>query len=320
MSQGRNLILGGLGFVGHNLVDRLLATGETVHVIDVNIQAQKWNLAKAYENNKNFSFEIYDCTDIPRLFASIRNQRPDRLFHLAANSDISKSEEIINDYSNTLLTTLALCEVMRIGVSIPTLIFASSSAIYGDIPEPMRVNTPHICTPSNAYGWTKRASELALIASCKQMNTHLVIARFPNVVGPHLTHGLLFDIIRKKQAGDKVIQILGDGSQKKPFIHVHELLEILIQKSEVKAEQELIFNIAPLDQITVKEIVAIFLEEIVKEITFLYQEQREGWPGDIPEYAFDLEESKMSGALTSVTSAQAVTRAIRENLQGDKPV
>jgi UDP-glucose 4-epimerase len=113
-----------------------------------------------------------------------------------------------------------------------------------------------------------------------------------------------------------VIQILGDGSQRKPFIHVQDLLEILIRKSEVKSEGELIFNIAPIDQITVKEIVTIFAREINEGITFLYQEQREGWPGDIPEYVFDLQESKAGGTLTSVSSAQAVTRAIRENLPG----
>lgn len=318
MSQRRNLILGGLGFVGRNLVGRLLDAGEAVHVIDVNIHSQNWYLENAYVKNPCFSVEIYDCADIKRLSLSFKNETPDRVFHLAANSDISKSGEIINDFSNTLLTTLALCEVMRIGAKIPILVFASSSAIYGDLPEPMRVNTSHICTPSNAYGWTKRASELALIGACKGTDTHLMVARFPNVVGPYLTHGLLFDIIRKKRAGDTVIQILGDGSQKKPFIHIDDLLEILIQKSEVKTIRELILNIAPLDQITVKEIVTIFEGEIDRGITFLYQQQREGWPGDIPEYAFDLDESRAGGALTSATSAQAVTRAIRENLQGNK--
>jgi UDP-glucose 4-epimerase len=319
MSQRRNLILGGLGFIGHNLVDRLLEYGETVHVIDINIQAQHWNLEKSYQDNPSFSLEVYDCADIRRLAGSIANFKPDRVFHLAANSDISKSGEIINDFSNTLLTTLALCEVIRLGFSIPTLVFASSSAIYGDLPEPMRVQTPHICTPSNAYGWTKRASELALIGACKENDTNLIIARFPNVVGPHLTHGLLFDIICKKLAGDKMIQILGDGSQKKPFIHVDDLLEILIQKCEDTTNRKFIFNIAPLDQITVKDIVTIFSMEIKGGIDFFYQEQREGWPGDIPEYAFDLEDSKGTGTLTNVTSAQAVTRAIRENLQKDTP-
>jgi UDP-glucose 4-epimerase len=319
MSQRRNLILGGLGFIGHNLVNRLLDAGEVVHVIDINIHAQTWNLEKVYQDNPRFSVENYDCADIKKLVVSIINTKPDRVFHFAANSDISKSGEITNDFSNTLLTTLALCEVIRLGVNIPTLLFASSSAIYGDLPATMSVETSHICIPSNAYGWTKRASELALIGACKQRDTFLVIARFPNVVGPHLTHGLLFDIIRKKQRGDKVIQILGDGSQKKPFIHVDNLLDILIQKSEVKTANEIIFNIASLDQITVKEIVTIFEKEIQGAITFLYQEQREGWPGDIPEYAFDLEESKAVGTLTSVTSAQAITRSIKENLQMDTP-
>lgn len=317
MTKRRNLILGGLGFVGHNLVDKLLRENEIVKVIDVNIQNQTWHLTGAYEGNQDFSAEIFDCADIPRLVDSMSSFGSDRVFHLAANSDISKSEEIEHDFSNTLITTLALCEVIRLGVQIPTLIFASSSAIYGALTEPMRVNTDSVCLPTNAYGWTKRASELALIGACKKKETHLLIARFPNVVGPHLTHGLLFDIIRKKRAGDKVIQILGDGSQKKPFIHVQDLLEILTQKSETTTEDELIFNIAPVDQITVKDIVSIFDKEIDGGITFLYQEQREGWPGDIPEYAFDLQESKAGGTLTSVSSAQAVTRAIRENLQGN---
>lgn len=319
MTKRRNLILGGLGFVGHNLVDKLLLENEVVKVVDVNIQNQAWQLTDVYSGNQDFSAEIFDCADIARLRDSMLSFAPDRVFHLAANSDISKSEEITNDFSNTLISTLALCEVIRLGVQIPTLIFASSSAIYGALTEPMSVNTDSVCLPTNAYGWTKRASELALIGACKKKNTHLVIARFPNVVGPHLTHGLLFDIIRKKRAGDKVIQILGDGSQKKPFIHVHDLLEILTQKSEVMTKDELIFNIAPVDQITVKDIVSIFDKEIGGGITFLYQEQREGWPGDIPEYAFDLQESKAGGTLTNVSSAQAVTRAIRENLQGNPP-
>lgn len=320
MSQRRNLILGGLGFIGHNLVNRLLNAGEAVHVIDINIQQQNWYLEKDYKKNSSFSIELYDCADIKRLAISITNFKPDIVFHLAANSDISKSGEIFNDYSNTLLTTLALCEVMRLGISIPKLVFASSSAIYGNLPEPMRVETLYICTPSNAYGWTKRASELALIGACRERDTKLIIARFPNVVGPHLTHGLLFDLIRKKQRGDNTIQILGDGSQKKPFIHVDNLLEILIHKSEFNTKSESIFNIAPLDQITVKDIVTIFDREIEGNISFLYQDQREGWPGDIPEYAFDLEESRALGTLTRVTSAQAVTRAIRENLKGNPPL
>jgi UDP-glucose 4-epimerase len=316
MTKRRSLILGGMGFVGRNLVDMLLLENKIVKVIDVNIHKQSWPTTKAYEENHDFSAEVFDCVDIARLKDSISSFAPDRVFHLAANSDISKSEEIANDYSNTLLSTLALCEVMRLGVRIPSLIFASSSAIYGAMTDPMRVDPDSVCLPTNAYGWTKRASELALIGACKEKDTRLAIARFPNVVGPYLTHGLLFDIIRKSRAGHKVIQILGDGSQKKPFIHVEDLLKILIQKSDVASDDVLIFNIAPRDQITVKEIVSIFESEIQGRISFLYQEQREGWPGDVPEYVFDVEESKANGTLTNISSERAVTRAIRENLQG----
>lgn len=314
MAQNKNLILGGLGFIGHNLVDKLLTNGESVHVIDANVQAQNWNLKEVYKDDLFFTVEAFDCSDVIKLFETINRVKPDRVFHLAANSDISKSGEIQNDYRNTLLTTLSLCEVIRAGTKIPTVIFASSSAIYGDSQEPMSVASSSLCIPQNDYGWTKRASELALMATCKKVGTNLVVARFPNVVGPHLTHGLLFDLFRKRNTGEKVIQILGDGSQKKPFIHVSDLLQILIQKSETARKPELTFNIAPLDQITVKEIITIFDKETKSDLTFLYQEQREGWPGDVPEYAFDLEECRSMETLTNTTSAQAVQRAIQENL------
>lgn len=315
MTKRKNLILGGLGFVGRNLADNLLLSGEVVHVIDVNIHKQEWHLGESYKRNHDFSAEVFDCADITRLKGAFEDFRPDRVFHLAANSDISKSGEIANDYSNTLLTTLALCEIIRLGLFIPSVIFASSSAIYGDLSDPMRVDTDSVCVPTNAYGWTKRASELALIGACASKEICLTIARFPNVVGPYLTHGLLFDLLRKRRAGNKVIQILGDGSQKKPFIHVDELLKILLQKSQTATKANITFNIAPIDQITVKEIVDIFGEEIGDEIEFLYQDQREGWPGDVAEYLFDLEDSRLSNSLTEVTSKQAVLRAIRENLQ-----
>ena len=316
MTRRKNLIIGGLGFVGRNLVDRLLANDELVNIIDLNIHNQTWHKEDIYVGNSNFSFEIFDCGNVVNLVSSIKEFAPDRVFHFAANSDLSGRGELSDDLSNTLVSTLALCEAIRLEVPMPLIIFSSSSAVYGEMTGPISARDENLAfLPVNAYGWMKRASELSLVGACKGKRTRLIIARFPNVVGPHLTHGLLFDLIRKRGIGERVIQILGDGSQKKPFIHIDELLEILLEKISSLESDEIIFNITPSDQITVKEIVSIFSEAIGGASSFLYQEQREGWPGDITEYGFNLQESKDDGTFTEVSSAQAITRAIKENLE-----
>lgn len=315
MNRRKNFIIGGLGFIGHNLVDRLLLSNEIVHVIDVNNHSQNWHLLDPYSSSEFFSFELFDCTDVNTLFNSIKSFIPDRVFHFAANSDISKSDQVKYDFSNTLVTTLSLCEAIRLGAQIPNLVFASSSSIYGRFEGPMAVHTKSVCEPVNSYGWAKRASELALTAALSNSKCKLSIARFPNVVGPYLTHGLLYDIIQKKNDRNQIIQILGDGTQKKPYIHVNDLLDILIYKSDIENKKETIYNISVIDQITVKEIISIFKQVLSDDSIFLFEKQREGWSGDVAEYSFDTEESRVSGSLAITTSSQAISRAIKENIE-----
>lgn len=314
MKQRSNVLIGGLGFVGRNLVDYLLRHDEYVHIIDSNHHQLEWHRAAAYKENVNLTFEFYDGTDLLRLSSTFRNVRADRVFHLAANSDIRESSKILPDYRNTLLTTLALCELIRAGFRIPEVFFASTSAIYGNFKAPLSVDPKHLCIPTTSYGWTKRASELALIGACQSGTTKLLIARFPNVVGPYLTHGLIFDLMRKVNNGEKKIDILGDGFQRKPYVHTSELTQIIISSLESLSESVSILNISPEDQITVRDIVSLFASEVGTELDFSYGEEREGWPGDIPEYAFDIEEAKKSSSVTKLSSKNAVLRAIKENL------
>jgi UDP-glucose 4-epimerase len=310
----RNIILGGLGFIGRNLTDTLLLQNESVLIIDNNVHNLDWHMGEFYKSNSKFKVEIKNCADAESLSQMVRDFQPDQVFHLAANSDIGRNDSILYDFQNTLLTTLALCEVLRIGVKIPSILFASSSAIYGDSVHPMSINGNEICAPINTYGWAKIASELSLRGACNLSGTELKIARFPNVVGPHLTHGLLFDLISKRKNLDKSIEILGDGTQKKPFVHVSELIDILVQRKTKDSAIFEVFNITPTDQITVKEIVDIFSSIIPESIKFSYQIQRHGWQGDVPEYLFDVEEARLFQTVVPSTSLDAVTRSIYENL------
>jgi len=310
MTKEKSLILGGLGFIGHNLAIKLRKADHEILIADSNIQNQTWN--SKIENP--FNCLNFDLANSDLLQKTISDFQPNNIFHFAANSDISKSDAIANDFWNTLVTTLSLAEVLRVTNLEAKVVFASSSAIYGDKGEPLRISSPKINVPANAYGWSKRASELALQNVCNEKDIPLVVCRFPNVVGPHLTHGLLFDLLKKNEKSPKTIQILGDGTQKKPFIHVDDLLEILLKVNGENDEPDRIINISPFDQITVSEIVEIFASVITNEVDFLYEQKREGWKGDVPEYLFDVSEAQQMGTLAVQSSRVAVERSLRENM------
>jgi UDP-glucose 4-epimerase len=76
----------------------------------------------------------------------------------------------------------------------------------------------------------------------------------------------------------------------------------------------MVINISPFDQITVSEIVEIFASVITNEVDFLYEQKREGWKGDVPEYLFDTSEAQQMGTLAVQSSRVAVERSLRENL------
>lgn len=315
MINQRILITGGLGFIGRNLTDLLLGSGNSVHAVDINIHMQNWQLSDHYSRNSKFSFSIENCENPNAMLRLLSDYQPTLIYHFAANSDISKAGNLAHDFHNTLITTLSLCEALRIYSLKPHIVFASSSAIYGNTTNPMQVGSRTINLPVNAYGWAKSASELALIGLARTHGQSLTIARFPNVVGQYLTHGLLFDLIRKYLAGKTQIQILGDGTQKKPFIHVLDLLKTIISVSSSQDDAIKTINISPIDQISVREVVNIFSEQLGNDLTFLYENKREGWIGDVPEYQFDLNEARIEQTLVEVKSQDAITKAIKENLR-----
>lgn len=110
---------------------------------------------------------------------------------------------------------------------VKNLFFASTSAIYGDMKDQVLDETTGGVKPASYYGGAKLASE-ALIYSYTNMNDmNVVVFRFPNVIGPRLTHGVIFDFIKKLQKNPHELEILGDGTQCKPYIYVLDLVDAI---------------------------------------------------------------------------------------------
>lgn len=299
------LVTGGAGFIGTNLIRRLLNDGCCVICIDNFCLGKKENISQFF-NNDNFSFHESDISVKDNLLNILADTRIDCVFHLAANSDIQLSgQDPAADYRRTFLTTIAVLEYMR-EQNIKKMFFSSSGAVYGEkTGQILTEDTP--LSPISYYGGSKMASE-SFISSYAHMNDmDITIFRFPNVIGPYLTHGVIFDFIKKLRENPGKLEILGDGTQNKSYIFVEDLIEailLVIWKNEKGVN---IYNVGGDGSTTVKEIADMVCTKLkLKDVTYNYSGGDRGWKGDIPTFQFDLTKIHRCGWKAKHSSNQAV--------------
>ena len=168
--------------------------------------------------------------------------------------------------------------------------------------------------PVSYYGGAKLASE-ALIASYASMcDMAAAIFRFPNVIGPRLTHGVIYDFIRKLRENPKELEILGNGTQCKPYIYVTDLVEAIMMRTERLKPGETIYNISVRSAgTTVTRIAEIVVEEMgLNNVTFRYTGGDRGWKGDVPKFTYDISKILATGWKPKFTSDEAVRQTVRD--------
>ena len=200
---------------------------------------------------------------------------------------------------------------------VKNLFFASTSAIYGDLKDQVLNEVTGGVKPASYYGGAKLASE-ALIYSYTNMNDmNVVIFRFPNVIGPRLTHGVIFDFIKKLQKDPAHLEILGDGTQCKPYIYVLDLVEAIVKlTNEFRLGAE-VYNISVESEgTTVTRIAEIVTEELgLKNVEFQYTGGKIGWKGDVPRFKYDISKVLSTGWKPKYTSDEAVIQTVRDALK-----
>lgn len=299
------LITGGAGFIGTNLTKRLLDDSCRVICVDNLCLGKKENISQ-FLNNENFSFHESDVSVKENLLKILGDKKIDCVFHLAANSDIQLSgQDPAADYRRTFLTTIAVLEYMR-EQNIKKMFFSSSGAVYGEkTGRILTEDTP--LAPISYYGGSKMASE-AFIFSYGQMNDmDITIFRFPNVIGPYLTHGVIFDFIKKLRKDPDKLEILGDGTQNKSYIFVGDLIEAILLVVWRNEKGINIYNAGGDGSTTVKEIADMVCAKLkLKDVKYNYSGGDRGWKGDVPTFQFDLTKINCCGWKARYSSNQAV--------------
>ena len=304
------LLTGGSGFVGSNLAERLLADGHHVTVFD-DLSAGKLEFLRECRASDRFCFVHGDLLVPGEIRQAVRGQ--DVVFHLAANSDIEKGRrESDRDLRLGTLATFNTLDAMR-DAGVKQLVFSSSSVVYG---EPKQIPTPEDygpLLPISLYGASKLACEGLISAFAHNYGIQSWIFRFANICGRHGTHGAIVDFINKLRATPRRLEVLGDGKQAKPNLHVSECVDGMIHGWQHARDDVNYFNLGcegatPTDDIARYVIAALGLHDV----DVVHTGGARGWPGDVPQVRLDVTKMKRLGWRAKMTSNEAVERACRE--------
>lgn len=313
----RVFVSGGAGFIGSHLVASLLKEGATERVVIFD-NFSSGQLSYIEESSRDPRVEVVraDLKDVSAVTTAMKGC--DTVFHLAANPDIAKAvtQPDIDFWEGTYLSQNVL-EAMRLS-GARKILYTSGSGVYGEDPAVAFAEDYGPCVPISTYGASKLACEGLIAAYCHMFDLVGRAFRFANVVGPRQTHGVGYDFVRRLKADPTRLRILGDGSQRKSYIHVEDVLAAIRLADRKTTAKYDMFNVATNDYITVKEIadLAVKVSGLAPgETKYEFTGGDRGWKGDVPVVRFDCTKIKALGWEARRTSAQAVTDSMKAMLE-----
>ena len=245
----------------------------------------------------------------------------DEVYHLAANPEVRASRASPEDHfrQNVEATYRLLEAVRRIG-GVELFVFASSSTVYGDagvVPTPEGYGP---LKPISHYGASKLAAEALVSAYASMYGFRAVIFRLANIVGPRSNHGVIYDFVNKLRADPGKLEVLGDGSQSKSYLHVDDCVRGMVLGAEKASERVEVFNLGSDDRVGVMEIAGIVIEEMGTEgcevrLTGGVDGGR-GWAGDVKVMQLDSSRLRSLGWRPGLNSVEAVRETARALVRG----
>ncbi|MGC8831874.1 MAG: NAD-dependent epimerase/dehydratase family protein [Thermoproteota archaeon] len=308
------LITGGAGFIGSHLVEKLIQDGWEVTVLDNFSTGRFENIERVFKTGR-LRLIMGDAKSVD---LSEDAEGLEYVFHLAANPDVRETTPSIHFHENIEATFNMLEYARRTGVRF--FVFASSSTVYGDA---SRIPTPEDygpLKPISLYGAAKLAAEGLVSSYCHTFGMAGVSLRLANIVGPRLTHGVIYDFINKLRENPRRLEILGDGSQRKSYVWVEDCVEAMLQVlKHMEASHYDVYNIGSEDWINVSEIADIVVESMglrsVEKVFTGGVENGRGWVGDVKLMNLDISRIKSTGWRPKHTSREAVKLSVEARLR-----
>ena len=270
-SSARCMVTGGAGFIGSHLVERLLADGHSVVVLD-NLSTGRTDNLGHIRDRQRLSFRCVDvtsCTAIERHFHDV-----DWVFHLAALADIVPSVQHPLDYHRANVEgTVAVLEAAR-SAGVKRLLYAASSSCYG-IPDEFPTPETAPTRPMYPYALTKAVAEQYVLHWNRVYGLPCVSLRLFNVYGPRSrttgAYGAVFGIFLAQKLARKPFTVVGDGTQTRDFTFVSDVVDAFVRAAESDIEGE-VFNVGSGSTRSINDLVGLLGGEVV------YMPKRPGEP------------------------------------------
>lgn len=310
ISSKKILITGGAGFIGSNMAN-LLSENNEITVLD---DFSGGTLKNLDESKVGKSIKVIRGDITKRDFFFKLEKDFDLVVHLAANSDVrSGSDDPEIDMQTNVIGTHNVLEFIRRS-DIKQLLFSSTSTVYGEantIPTPENYG-PEL--PISLYGASKLANEGYIWSYYHYYGIRPLIFRFANVVGRNSTHGVIHDFVIKLQKNPSELEILGDGTQEKSYIHVDDCINAMLHVYENSTEGDVV-NLGNDQRTSVKTIAhAVCSEMGLRDVKFNFTGGSEGrgWKGDVKIAQLSTDKIRKYGYVNKLNSDESVALAVKE--------
>jgi UDP-glucose 4-epimerase len=310
-----HVLTGGAGFIGANLAHSLIDRGDRVIVLDNLCRGRREHIDDlgAQDRATLYLVDVANEAENSAVWEQITNVcTPDEVWHLAANSDIPAGvSDPTVDLRDTFMTTFNTLQMMK-RHAVRVLRFASTSAVYGE-QVAAAFSERDATIPISNYGAMKLASEAQIRAATESFLDRADIFRFPNVVGLPATHGVILDFVQKLHFKPSRLDVLGNGTQRKPYLHVSELVDAMIFIAAHSCEKFGVYNIGPEDEgLPVRSIAEIVRDIVEPEASIVFGKEDRGWVGDVPKFSYSITKLADLGWHPQYGSEDAVRRAATE--------
>jgi UDP-glucose 4-epimerase len=304
----RVLVTGAAGFIGSNMVDRLLVAGHSVLGFD-NMSTGQRRFLEGALRHPQFSFEQADLLDRKSLAQAMKGA--ELVVHFAANADVRfGTENPRKDLDQNTIATWNVLEAMR-EQGCNRIVFSSTGSVYG---EPEIFPTPETCpfpVQTSLYGASKLAAEGLIQAYCEGFGMQGYIFRFVSILGERYSHGHVFDFWRQLSEHPDNLHVLGNGRQRKSYLYVQDCMDAILAAIDRADGKVNIFNLGTDEYCEVNDSIGWICEYLGLHPKLTYAGGERGWVGDSPFILLDCSRIRALGWRPRLTIREAVLATIK---------
>ena len=287
----RILVTGGAGFIGSHLVEKLLAKGHEVSILDdfndfYDPQIKRENIAAVAQDVTIHHVDLRDASAVRKLFGG---EKVDSIVHLAARAGVRPSIQDPQLYYDTNVTgTLHLLEAARVA-GVKRFIFASSSSVYGISKTVPFSEDQHLTQTISPYAATKIAGEFLCSTFSHLYGMRVVALRYFTVYGPRQRPDLaIHQFTRKIWAGQQIDQF-GDGTTRRDYTYIDDIIQGTVAALDYNGPLFDIFNLGESETIQLKDLIVAIETALGRKAKINRMPEQ---PGDVPLTCADISKAR----------------------------